>query len=269
MQTSHSLIERPLDFLKIWHNVFSKNIEYAVEHNYPDMKMTPEGIRDDVQCQIGLWLSAQKDEVRSLENYAHLILVHRKFHVVASEVTQLHQNGKLSGAQDMLESQFHESSNAVCTAIDALSHDLVRMGVYVERFPNQGKSQKSIWDESFEIGIPEVDRHHHAIAILIDQVLVNGDIECASNEGSRFLNVLTKMIKHDIETENVYLADLVKADQDYSKHIQAHEAILSYLEKLHDSIRRVEVISFEEVGRYLANWYIDHLVTHDLDLEGL
>ena len=267
MEAGKSCHERPLDFLKIWHNVFSKNIEYAVESSFFDSKLSEDHVRDDMSCQMGQWLAGQSLEVKELDNFSHLISVHRKFHVICADITRNFRDGQREFAQNLLNVQFHSASKAVCTAIDALSNDLVKLGIYTERFPMNVRKQKSIWDESLEVGIPEVDHHHHAIATLIDQVLVNGDIECASEEGSRFLGILAKMIKKDIATENIHLRQLSQ-ELDCLPHEQAHESILAYLAKLQESIQRNEMILFDDVGRYLGNWYIDHLVTYDLDLEG-
>ncbi len=267
MERLQTALGRPLDFLKIWHNVFSKKLEYAVEYGEADSSLKPESICDDLACQTGQWLSSQTADVRSLENYRRLIEIHRDFHVVAAEVARVHQAGQLAKARALVAGIFSNASNGVCVAIDTLSQDLVKLGIYPERFPPPAEKRASIWDPSFVIGIAEVDRQHHAIATLIDQVLVNGDIECASIEGSGFLAVLGRLIKRDIDTENAQLLQMIDTHPDCAAHLEAHQSILDYLDKLHRAIDAQQIVSFGEVGRYLGNWYIDHLVSHDLDLE--
>lgn len=268
MEHSNQATERPLDFLKIWHNVFAKKIQHAVEYGYVDPRLEPELIDDDHHCQLGQWLSAQDDSISSLQNFTHLARVHRRFHVVSAELARLQQKGCLSEAQSMLNKVFLDASQAVCVAIDALNNDLSERGFCRKRFPVANKSNHSIWDASYEIGIPKVDMQHRAIATLIDEVLVNGDIECSSGEGQKFLGVLSKMIKNDIRAEDDCISAMATIEQDFSAHRQAHETILKFLESIQAAITRKEIILFDEVGRYLANWYIDHLVVHDFELEG-
>lgn len=265
--TENSARERALDFLKIWHHVFAKNLEYVVEGLQPDLTLNAQTIGDDGICQMGQWLKVQEDDIRRLPDYEQLLVLHRDFHLAAAQLVRLHQTAPAGAARAYLHGAFAAATQAVSEAIDRLSDELARRGIYPARFPNAQPQFKSIWSDSLRIGIPEVDRHHHAIATLIDQVLVNGDIDCVSTEGLRFLNVLSRMILSDIEAENRLLKALAPDVQDYAAHLDAHEAITAYLTHIAESVCQGHAVSFAQVGNDLANWYIEHLVSHDLDLE--
>jgi len=266
MEQSKQAVGRPLDFLKIWHTVFSKNLQYAVECDYIAPDNTPESVGDERNCPLGKWLSSQSDELRSLTNFSNLISVHRSFHALSAEIARLQLSQQGGQAKALLDPLLLNASENVCLAIDALNEDMVEHGLCSERRGIPIKKSKSIWDPSYAIGVPKVDLQHHAIATLIDEVLVNGDISCASQEGGRFLSVLTKMIRNDVKAEDLHLANLQSQNVDCSTHRLDHECILEYLGHLESAIAKQEILTFIDVGRFLANWYIDHLVTHDFEL---
>lgn len=257
-----------LDFLKIWHQVFSKHLEYVVERFQDNPGLDPEVIRDENACKIGKWLAAQPDEIHLLKSYQHLRTAHRKFHVVASEVLRAHLSGREEHARLILMGMFAEATDSVTNAIDQLTKELVDLGICPDRFEVQANAEpQTIWSESFEVGIPAIDRHHHQLALLIDQVLLNGDLACSSAEAGKFLASLTRVIQRDIEQENMLLDACQDAGVDCEGHLKDHALILGYLSILSQNAADGQIKKLGEVGQHLADWYVEHLVAFDLEFE--
>lgn len=260
--------DRALDFLKIWQTVFARNLEYIVEHLHDDDELDPVSIKDFNSCQMGAWINRQEDEIRSLKTYAELDKVHRRFHVTAGEVASLHKSHNNEEAKELLHGSFSALLDDCCLAIESLSKELELLSIYPQRFKREEQTKRqTIWSESLEIGNPEIDRSHHAIATLIDEVLVNGDIRSSSSEAIRFVGALKKLLRNDISAEVKLFESLDTWSEETVNHVAAHDKILGYLDEIVAQTNAGVAFSFAEVGQYLAEWYIDHLITYDLELD--
>lgn len=258
---------RTLDFLKIWNHVFAKNLGYVVDKFHADDSLKPDVIADADACQLGAWLNLERTHLQALPAFARLDAAHRDFHQQAGAIASRFRAGEVDAARQLVHGEFVRLSDAVDLAIDDLSDAMEGQGIVLPRFKQESfQTRETIWDESLEIGIPEVDRKHHAIAMLIDQVLVNRFITSASAETSRFIDMLTRLIRADIAEEQELLTRADVQVPDLAGHLAAHDNILTYLGGLRERLDQGAAISFEEVGSRMANWYIEHLVMHDLEL---
>lgn len=258
---------RTLDFLKIWKNVFAQNLGYVIERFHDDPGFRPEGVGDAGACQLGCWINLERPSLSHLPGFQALDAVHRRFHQIAHEMAVSFLAGDVAAARALGQGPFAAVSDEINRAIDGLAEEMTGEGIYLSRFQSPpGQTRPTIWDASLEVGIPAIDSRHHAIATLIDQVMVNHFITSASAETAVFIETIAGLIQADIDDERELLERTI--DQPGSReHLAAHEQIVVYMDALIETVRHGQAVSFEEIGSQLSAWYIEHLVTYDLELE--
>lgn len=260
---------RTLDFLKIWKNVFAQNLSYVVERFHEDPGFRPEVVGDAGACQLGTWINLERPSLAHLASFQALDETHHRFHRIAREMATRFLAGDIAGARALDQGVFAEISEEINCAIDRLAGEMTGEGIYLNRFQSASVSVKqTLWDPSLEVGIPSIDSKHHAIATLIDQVMVNHFITSASAETAGFVQAIAGLIKQDIEEERVLLERMIDAPGS-REHLLAHQVVVGYLDDLIDNVARGKAVSFHDIGTQLSKWYIEHLVTHDLELERL
>lgn len=114
-----------LEFVRVWHKVFSQNLAYVIEGIQPDHSLDVATISNSGICQVGRWLAVQRPEVGQLPSFPSLVAIHDRYHQVAGEMLQLFQAGQTEAAKALLAGEFTSSSEGVCQYIDVLEAELV------------------------------------------------------------------------------------------------------------------------------------------------
>lgn len=255
----------PLDFLRIWHRVFAQNLEYVIARLQDASDFRPESVGDDTICKMGCWLAEQSDAVRRLPEFVDLCAEHARFHRVAASMIQAFQDGNQDAAQRMVQGEYAEVVRLVDLAIDRLSNALGHRGVNACRFNEADLVQReSIWNDSLNIGIPHVDRRHHAMAMMIDQLNQHPDLDVAQEDAQTFLGNLRELIRRDARGEQEFLSELQDNGHDCVAHLASHEDVLAYFDSILDGVHAG--VTLGSIGQRLGDWYIEHLVTFDIDL---
>jgi len=263
MESPPKIAADELDFLKIWHHVFASDLDFSTEQQAANHDLSAETFADARHCLIGTWLHRQPQAIAQLPAFVALEQAHEQFHAAAAELVHAYKKQSGAAIRQHKQAKFLPACAAVNTAIDQLNLHF--------RTPAGTKSShdQSIWSDSLKIGIPSIDRRHHAIATLIDQVLANGEMDLASEQGTAFLALLSKMILGDIRVENRILAELQAQGEDHSEHLNAHTAITDYLHSINNLLTHGQSLSFASIGNVLAKWYVEHLIGQDLELDRL
>lgn len=254
-------------FLRIWHNVFVLNLEYTLDHVGACDYLDPAVVVDDRACQMGRWLQAQPPEIAGLEDFQHLDAVHRSFHQLAAELARRHVAGQ--AIDDDWRRRFEQASDETLAAMTALENGLSGTSTADTAPAGEGFAQK-IWDPSFEVGEPRIDRRHHAIAMLIEQVLLNPGQPWSGFDARSFLSVFSRMLQQEILAETPWLERMAATDPGHvAAHRREHQRILEELAELDARADAGEIPSLETVGQRLAGWYVEHLVAYDLELQAV
>lgn len=267
MRTTQTENARSLDFLKIWNNVFARDLEYFVDKLHDSALLDPARMGDFNTCRVGSWINLERPQLAEYPSFKRLDEAHQRFHELAHQIAILLKEQASAQEIKSVQQQFSACANAVEAAIDQLEAELANLGIIPPRFEkNISLERQTIWSESFETGIPEIDRKHHQIAVLIDQVVLNKFITSASSETTKFIESISRLILLDIEEEDAILRGFPD-DVASQEHQKAHASIVDYLTGLKNKIGGGTAVSFDEIGSHLSNWYIEHLVIHDMELE--
>lgn len=259
--------ERQLEFAKIWHRVFSSNLLYVVQSIQDDSSIDPDRVGDHTACMLGKWILAQPPEIQAMDAYRQLVEVHRLYHGVARQTTNAYLYGEEALVEELVQGDFKRYSEGVIEAISALAVALSEAGIFAPRFAApHPESRPGLWNESLEIGIPAIDQRHQAIASLIDELGASQDLVCSPGEDIHFLEALTSLIRNDIELEQNHLRDSRADLALYAEHFADHDRILNYINALSEQIHQGKNLPLADIGQHLSQWFVAHLVNHDLAL---
>lgn len=262
--------ERQLEFARIWHRVFSSNLIYVVQDIQQGATVNPGAVGDHGACQLGQWLNAQSPVIRAVPAYASLVAVHTDYHRAAEALATAYLEGDQAQVEALLGGDFQRFSEGVMAQIDRLGLALAEAGIFVQRFNEAPpKTRATIWDLSLEVGIPHIDQRHQSIAALIDELVSSNDGLCCPTTDLHFLNALTTLIESDIQAEQQYLAGTGLSLERFAGHFADHQRVLDYIQSLSNKINASEAFNLAEVGQYLGKWFVEHLITHDMELLSL
>lgn len=257
-----------LEFVRVWHKVFSQNLAYVIEGIQPDNSLEVEVISNSGICQVGRWLAVQRPEVVQLPSFPNLVTIHDRYHQVAGEMLRLFQAGQIDDAKGLMAGEFTSSSEGVCEQIDVLEAELVSANLAAPRFKAEDVARShTFWNSTFEVGIESVDRRHHAIAMLIEELSTSSLLYITQEQAGVFIKILSNLMNDDIKAEAPIL-DQHKGSEDpyFTEHIAAHEMITAHLEGLAKKVEEGVAISVKEVATHFAEWFVSHLVEFDLEL---
>ena len=82
----------------------------------------------DDQCSLGQWLYGKGQQVAGLAQFQTLQREHARFHQLAGNIVQLHQQGRSEQARQLLDGAFHDSTQATVAAIRRLRQQVETHG---------------------------------------------------------------------------------------------------------------------------------------------
>ena len=123
--------------------------------------------------------------------------------------------------------------------------------------------KKIEWDESFEVGIEEIDEHHKTLLKRLNDVSAAVAENQGEREITRTLQFLSDYTKFHFSAEEEKMRDA-----DYpglQEQLDEHKKFLDTLERLEDDFREEDATKTlsESLNTFLYNWLIHHI--KDLD----
>lgn len=122
--------------------------------------------------------------------------------------------------------------------------------------------EKIIWDESFSVGIQEIDEQHKELIRMINKLIGREDISVGSETISDILNEMTQYAGYHFQTEEQYMLEYDYPD--YSSHKNQHTVFKKKAVAFcMDTVAYKETIP-KEILTYLKNWLIHHILKIDM-----
>jgi len=119
-----------------------------------------------------------------------------------------------------------------------------------------------IWEESFSVGIKDLDEQHKQIIKMINTLINNKDAKVDSETISDVLTDLTKYAEHHFEKEEQYMKNYNYPE--YSIHREQHKTFkLQVVTFCIETMAEKETIP-DEVLSYLKSWLINHILETDM-----
>jgi hemerythrin-like metal-binding protein len=118
-------------------------------------------------------------------------------------------------------------------------------------------------ETSLRIGLPSIDREHHALLSHLNRLLENPQQPASE----RFIDVLTRLggeIDAHFRNEETVLGACGMPQPEVELHFQAHTEILEQYADLNYGLMNGEHFSRPDVLMMIQHWIIGHLMQHDL-----
>ncbi len=122
--------------------------------------------------------------------------------------------------------------------------------------------EKIIWNESFSVGIREIDAQHKELIRMINELIEMKDAKVDSETISDILTKMTQYAVYHFKTEEQYMRDYDYPE--YSLHKEKHtEFKKRTVAFCMDTMAYKETIP-TEILSYLKNWLINHILKSDM-----
>jgi hemerythrin-like metal-binding protein len=118
-------------------------------------------------------------------------------------------------------------------------------------------------DASMRIGLPAIDREHHALLLHLNRLIENPQLPASES----FVDVLTCLggaIDAHFRSEEKILGACGMPAAEVEQHVQAHTEILEQYADLNYGLMTGENVSRPDVLMMIHHWIIGHLLQHDL-----
>jgi len=119
-----------------------------------------------------------------------------------------------------------------------------------------------IWDESYSVGVKELDEQHQQIIKIVNRLIKEKDLKVNSETISDVLAELTQYAEFHFRIEEEYMK---KHDfPGYSVHKELHSTFrLQLITFAIEIVAEKETIP-DEVIDYLKNWWLKHILKSDM-----
>ncbi|MBP1628852.1 MAG: methyl-accepting chemotaxis sensory transducer [Holophagaceae bacterium] len=122
---------------------------------------------------------------------------------------------------------------------------------------------KIIWDNSFSVGVPTLDKQHQKIISIINQLIADPTSDFGSVSVAKILNELTHFASEHFITEEDLLAkfDYPDLPSQRKEHKAFRTRLAGYcMEAMHsNSAIPLHILAF------LKGWWVDHILVKDMD----
>jgi hemerythrin-like metal-binding protein len=131
-------------------------------------------------------------------------------------------------------------------------------------FDSTGATGQPNLPPSLRIGVPSIDKEHHALVSQLDRLNDSPDAHPRSEVFLDILHQLGDAIGAHFDHEEAYLKSCGMPVHEVTEHVQAHTEILDQYVRLNLDLMEGKPVVYAEVLLMIKRWIIDHLMRHDL-----
>lgn len=205
--------------------------------------------------RIQKWVDAQSADVRALREFKAFDLSFREFCTNAVVAIECLRDRRDVADSDLSENIFVIYDRA-STSLDLLVSKLRAMGV-TGQIAGSNTSLR-LWDPSFSLGIPDIDRHRRAIVTLIELAIPNSDSVHVALPLEDIRDMLFKFIRAELGIETPIINQMLAAGvASAQEHKTANADLDNFIEYAQSS-----QISIRDSLSRLVPWYIERLVLY-------
>ena len=116
------------------------------------------------------------------------------------------------------------------------------------------------------IGIPQIDEEHRELTNEFERLLADPD---ASYGSETFITIVTHIaasLKAHFNHEEAIMRSLSMPDEELSRHMNEHDAILAECSQLHEAMISDVPMSQSDVLQMIERWLVSHIRTTDVKI---
>jgi hemerythrin len=121
------------------------------------------------------------------------------------------------------------------------------------------------WIDSYNIGVKEIDIQHRGLFDIISKLFTSRTYE---PDGKYFILTLSKFLEYaqvHFSTEERYMEESMYPTR--AEHRNEHERFLTEAAQFVQTVERKEPGAENRTLEFLKNWYLNHILGTDRDLE--
>ncbi|MBE9536162.1 MAG: hemerythrin family protein [Proteobacteria bacterium] len=122
--------------------------------------------------------------------------------------------------------------------------------------------EKIIWNESFSVGVLELDKQHKKLLKMLNKIIEAKNISVDSEAISDVLTEMTKYAEYHFKTEERYM---IKYNYpNYAIHENEHKEFLRQTANFCIDVTEHKESTPTEILSYLEAWLINHILKSDM-----
>ncbi len=205
---------------------------------------------------------------------------------IAGAITSITEMNELIATaveqQSVVAEDINSNINRISQAVDEINHDAQHAGsesgrvaamaaevrMLLDRFQINHKAiqdRKSAqdsnllfrWDESFMVGIAEIDRQHKLLVDIVNELYYEAGNNCSHEMLGRILNGLVEYTKTHFAYEEGLLA--MHGYPDLGPHQLKHKKLVARVMEFQGRVTANDESVLEELLQFLKNWLANHI----------
>ncbi len=117
------------------------------------------------------------------------------------------------------------------------------------------------WDESYSVGVGELDDQHKVLFRMIDKLLEVPDARTGSKIITDVLSEMRAYTSYHFESEEKYMSEC--AYPDLEGHVRQHEYFCKKVDELLSNITGQQDVLLSDMTNFLYNWLSNHILGSD------
>jgi hemerythrin len=117
------------------------------------------------------------------------------------------------------------------------------------------------WEDSYSVGVQEIDEQHKKLFSIINELLKAVDEKKSDDNFSSIIEELVNYKTYHFQTEEKYFKLFNYEETD--KHIASHRFFNDELGKIVEKHHKYDIYFAYDLVEFLENWLVDHLMVED------
>ena len=116
------------------------------------------------------------------------------------------------------------------------------------------------------IGIPQIDEEHRELTDKFERMLADPDATYGSETFVTTVSQIMASLGAHFNHEEAIMRSLPMLDEELSRHIKAHDAILAECAQLHEAMINDVPMSQPNILLMIERWLVNHVRTTDVKI---
>jgi hemerythrin len=122
-------------------------------------------------------------------------------------------------------------------------------------------SANKIWNDSFVLNIPEIDKQHKKFFDLFEEVSAEYQKK-DPEELDKLLNELEQYLEYHFRDEEQFMKE--HNYEEYETHKKQHEFFIKRIEEMRQEYEYLNPMLFDKISAFIKKWFVSHILHKDV-----